>query len=241
MADSQGRTALIHACEKRCNDIVRILIHHHNVKPDVEDCLGTLVTCCLFVSMYLCCPLSSYLLSICCLATALLPFLCDLLGTFDWHPYLSPTCYLHVSSTCHLRGTYLLIACPIFSQLKHWSWTKECSERSTWRQPFSQVNPCSCKVYPILLLLHEDGATLQTAMFASNRNTSHVGQRIVCYRLNMLIGGVNETFFLTRAQYFSCKRFFRGHLRDALPPAACRYMLHILHSKMGARRGACSS
>ncbi|KAK7504875.1 hypothetical protein BaRGS_00003903 [Batillaria attramentaria] len=40
MTDKEGRSPLIHACEKRCNDIVRILIHHHNIKPDLEDVYG---------------------------------------------------------------------------------------------------------------------------------------------------------------------------------------------------------
>ncbi|GFR58648.1 ankyrin repeat domain-containing protein 63 [Elysia marginata] len=37
MPDKEGRTPLIHACEKRCNDIVRILIQHCNISPDITD------------------------------------------------------------------------------------------------------------------------------------------------------------------------------------------------------------
>ncbi|KAL8564307.1 hypothetical protein ACOMHN_050918 [Nucella lapillus] len=40
MMDREGRSPLIHACEKRCNDIVRLLIHHHKIKPDLEDQYG---------------------------------------------------------------------------------------------------------------------------------------------------------------------------------------------------------
>ena len=42
--DREGRSPLIHACKKRCNDIVRILIHHHNIKPDIEDVYGEYAT-----------------------------------------------------------------------------------------------------------------------------------------------------------------------------------------------------
>ncbi|BFZ11888.1 hypothetical protein BsWGS_14927 [Bradybaena similaris] len=35
--DRSGKTALIHACEQKCNDIVKILIQHANICPDVED------------------------------------------------------------------------------------------------------------------------------------------------------------------------------------------------------------
>ncbi|CAG5124580.1 unnamed protein product, partial [Candidula unifasciata] len=37
MKDKIGKTALIHACEQRCNDVVKILIQHANISPDVED------------------------------------------------------------------------------------------------------------------------------------------------------------------------------------------------------------
>ncbi|KAH9487999.1 hypothetical protein Btru_066799 [Bulinus truncatus] len=37
MKDKNGCTALIHACEQRCNDIVRILVQHCNINPDIED------------------------------------------------------------------------------------------------------------------------------------------------------------------------------------------------------------
>nr|KAI8735007.1 synphilin-1-like [Biomphalaria glabrata] len=37
MKDRNGCTALIHACEQRCNDIVRILVQHCNINPDIED------------------------------------------------------------------------------------------------------------------------------------------------------------------------------------------------------------
>ena len=40
MADREGRSPLIHACEKRCNDIVRILAHHPDIKPDMADVYG---------------------------------------------------------------------------------------------------------------------------------------------------------------------------------------------------------
>ena len=38
--DDFGRTALSYVCEKRCNDILRILIKEHNVDPDIADVNG---------------------------------------------------------------------------------------------------------------------------------------------------------------------------------------------------------
>ncbi|GFO16888.1 ankyrin, partial [Plakobranchus ocellatus] len=37
MPDREGRTPLIHACSQRCNDIIRILIQHCNISPDIAD------------------------------------------------------------------------------------------------------------------------------------------------------------------------------------------------------------
>lgn len=44
MKDRSGKTPLIHACEQRCNDVVKILIQHANICPDVEDMDGEI--CC---------------------------------------------------------------------------------------------------------------------------------------------------------------------------------------------------
>ncbi|KAK3595491.1 hypothetical protein CHS0354_021586 [Potamilus streckersoni] len=38
--DDFGRTALSYACEKSCNDVVRILVKHHNIDPDLYDMDG---------------------------------------------------------------------------------------------------------------------------------------------------------------------------------------------------------
>ena len=38
--DDCGRTALSYVCERRCNDILRILIKEHNVDPDITDTNG---------------------------------------------------------------------------------------------------------------------------------------------------------------------------------------------------------
>ncbi|XP_005107618.1 synphilin-1-like [Aplysia californica] len=40
MRDRNGRTPLIHACEQRCNDLVRIYIQHADISPDLEDLNG---------------------------------------------------------------------------------------------------------------------------------------------------------------------------------------------------------
>ncbi|KAL4237271.1 Ankyrin repeats (many copies) [Mactra antiquata] len=38
--DDCGRTALSYVCERRCNDILRILIKEHNIDPDIGDTNG---------------------------------------------------------------------------------------------------------------------------------------------------------------------------------------------------------
>ena len=40
LTDDFGRTVLSYACEKRCNDILRILVKHHNIDPDKADQIG---------------------------------------------------------------------------------------------------------------------------------------------------------------------------------------------------------
>ncbi|KAK6183649.1 hypothetical protein SNE40_011084 [Patella caerulea] len=40
LKDADGRTALSYACEKRCNDIVNMLIHIYNIDPDAVDKKG---------------------------------------------------------------------------------------------------------------------------------------------------------------------------------------------------------
>ena len=38
--DDDGRTALSYACERRCNDVIAILVKN-NVEPDIADKTGT--------------------------------------------------------------------------------------------------------------------------------------------------------------------------------------------------------
>lgn len=40
VTDDCGRTALSYVCERRCNDILRILIKEHNIDPDITDTNG---------------------------------------------------------------------------------------------------------------------------------------------------------------------------------------------------------
>ncbi|XP_052252161.1 uncharacterized protein LOC127858862 isoform X2 [Dreissena polymorpha] len=40
LTDDCGRTALSYVCERRCNDILRILIKEHNIDPDITDTNG---------------------------------------------------------------------------------------------------------------------------------------------------------------------------------------------------------
>lgn len=40
LTDDFGRTVLSYVCEKRCNDILRILVKHHNIDPDISDHSG---------------------------------------------------------------------------------------------------------------------------------------------------------------------------------------------------------
>ena len=40
LTDDFGRTVLSYVCEKRCNDILRILVKHHNIDPDIADHTG---------------------------------------------------------------------------------------------------------------------------------------------------------------------------------------------------------
>ncbi|KAK3092697.1 hypothetical protein FSP39_006054 [Pinctada imbricata] len=40
LCDDDGRTPLSHACEKRCNDIIDILVKQANVDPDIPDSQG---------------------------------------------------------------------------------------------------------------------------------------------------------------------------------------------------------
>ncbi|KAJ8319559.1 hypothetical protein KUTeg_002907, partial [Tegillarca granosa] len=40
ISDDDGRTVLSHACESRCNDVVDLLVRHHNIDPDVPDNKG---------------------------------------------------------------------------------------------------------------------------------------------------------------------------------------------------------
>ena len=43
LTDDFGRTVLSYACEKRCNDILRILVKHHNIDPDIADQIGEFI------------------------------------------------------------------------------------------------------------------------------------------------------------------------------------------------------
>ena len=40
LTDDFGRTALSYVCERRCNDILRILVKEHNIDPDIQDING---------------------------------------------------------------------------------------------------------------------------------------------------------------------------------------------------------